>query len=123
MRSIAELRVLEGSSVFVIALQLRCADVSLDLMISLFAEAIDDNDVLRPLQRAVPGPILDYLLGQSWPDAWQSNQRFGTGSIQIDARRTSILAAWVGPILDCNTGVLWRSSSIPINFRRLAAAR
>src|SRR5215831_12511446 len=86
------------------------ADVALDLVVSPLAKAVDNDDVLRALERPVFIAVFNYLAGKAGPNSWQQRQVLGARGIQINARSIAIRRRTALMISVCNAGTIGRSS-------------
>ena len=86
------------------------ADVALDLVVSPLAKAVDNDDVLRALERPVFIAVFNYLAGKARPNSWQQRQVLGARGIQINARSIAIRRRTALMISVCNAGTIGRSS-------------
>src|SRR5215472_18698051 len=86
------------------------ADVVLDLVVSPLAKAVDNDDVLRALERPVFIAVFNYLAGKARPNSWQQRQVLGARGIQINARSIAIRRRTALMISVCNAGTIGRSS-------------
>lgn len=99
------------------------ADVALDLVESPLAKTVDNDDVLRALERPVFIAVFNYFAGKARPNSWQQCQVLGARGIQINARSIAIRRRTALAISVCNRGTIGRSSCDRIPVTGLARAR